>query len=345
MSAINIPDMVRVLKHHNLKIVPLDISIETCAPKVELIEHLVTERTVAILVAHIYGKWCDMEPIIKTAERHKLTVIEDCAESFSGFERIGHPKSDLALFSFGAIKFFTAFGGAIAKVSDPKVHQSMKDLYKNYPYQSRSDYINRVLKYSFVYILLNCPRVIKSGMYLTRLLGIDHKKHVVKMLRGFPSQLMRKIRHQPSGPLLAVMYERMQNFHASELLMAKLKGDYVSERLPTKATQVGTKAAVYNYWLFPIIVVSKAINDNTTGFPMDHETLESQGLLQIIRKLKVFGFASGKNSVFIVFFKAYIFRPYLPSGAEIQKVVSPQPQYVYFNKEYGSRLRNNSLLK
>ena len=256
MSAINIPDMVHVVKHHRLKVVPLDVDIETCAPKAELFEHLITEKTVAILVAHIYGKWFDMEPFIQTAEKHHISVIEDCAEAFCGFEHTGHPKSDISLFSFGAIKFITAFGGAIAKIADPEIHRQMVELYSTYPYQTRSDYMTRVLKYSLVYTLLNCPRVVKPAMYLARTLGIDHKKHVVKMLRGFPNKLIKKIRHQPATPLLAMMLHRMQVFHGSEMTMTKVKGDYVSERLMENVTQVGAKADRKNYWLFPIVVVS-----------------------------------------------------------------------------------------
>ncbi len=42
----------------------------------------------------------------------------------------------------------------------------------------------QVLKYSFVYIFLTCPRVIKPAMYFTRTFGIDHKKYFVNLLRG-----------------------------------------------------------------------------------------------------------------------------------------------------------------
>jgi len=117
MSAVNIPAIVHILHSHHLKVVPLDIDIDTMAPKVHLIDALVTPgRTRLLLVANIYAKGFDLTPYVDAARRHDLAVVEDWAEGFSGLEYTGHPQSDLSLFSFGPIKYYTAFGGCIAKV-------------------------------------------------------------------------------------------------------------------------------------------------------------------------------------------------------------------------------------
>src|ERR1700682_5063648 len=55
VSAVTHPDMVRILEAHELVAVPVDLSIATLAPKLELAERLVTARTAAILVAHLFG--------------------------------------------------------------------------------------------------------------------------------------------------------------------------------------------------------------------------------------------------------------------------------------------------
>ncbi len=47
----------------------------------EQIEPLITERTKAIIVAHIAGDPVDMDPIMDLAKRHNLYVIEDCAQA------------------------------------------------------------------------------------------------------------------------------------------------------------------------------------------------------------------------------------------------------------------------
>ena len=45
------------------------------------IEKVITERTYAILVAHIAGMPVDMDGVMKLARKHNLKVIEDCAQA------------------------------------------------------------------------------------------------------------------------------------------------------------------------------------------------------------------------------------------------------------------------
>jgi dTDP-4-amino-4,6-dideoxygalactose transaminase len=45
------------------------------------IEKAITSKTKAIVPVHLYGQSCDMEPIIKLAEKHNLFVIEDNAQA------------------------------------------------------------------------------------------------------------------------------------------------------------------------------------------------------------------------------------------------------------------------
>lgn len=254
ISAINIPDMVTVIRSHGLKVVPLDISIDTMEPKLELLPLLVSEKTVAILISHIFGKWVDMEPIVAFAKSHNLVVIEDCAEGFCGFERFSHPLTDIGLFSFGIIKFSTAFGGAILKIKDENTYNKMEELYNRYATQNRREYLKKILKYFFVYIFLDVPSIIKPAMVLTRTFGIDHKKIVVNLLRGFPDQMMQRIQKKPSSALLHMLRERFRSFSQSDFENGQVKGEYVRERLPWDTTLVGTQATVNNYWLFPILV-------------------------------------------------------------------------------------------
>lgn len=258
MSAVNIPDMLAIVRAHRLKVVSLDIDIETMAPKIQLLDALVTERTKVLVAASIYGYRFDMVPIVAAAHSYGLVVVEDCAESFVGFDYLGHQQSDLALFSFGLIKHHTAFGGAVAKVRSKQVYEKMTRLYENDPVQSRMEYLKKIIKYALVYILVDCPRVVKPGMYLSRLMNVDHKKYVISMLRGFPSKLLVKIRHRPSDALLAMMVTRFAEVDPTSISLSNLKHEYVTERLPGAVMQVGAKADVRNHWLFPIVVVSDA---------------------------------------------------------------------------------------
>jgi dTDP-4-amino-4,6-dideoxygalactose transaminase len=47
----------------------------------EAIEAAITPRTVGIIPVHLYGQPADMEAIMRIANKHKLWVIEDCAQA------------------------------------------------------------------------------------------------------------------------------------------------------------------------------------------------------------------------------------------------------------------------
>ncbi|MBR2886367.1 MAG: aminotransferase class V-fold PLP-dependent enzyme, partial [Clostridia bacterium] len=48
------------------------------------IEALITKRTKAIIVVHLYGVVADMGPVLEIAKKHNLKVVEDCAQCIGG---------------------------------------------------------------------------------------------------------------------------------------------------------------------------------------------------------------------------------------------------------------------
>jgi dTDP-4-amino-4,6-dideoxygalactose transaminase len=65
----------------NLIPIPADAAPGSYNAGPEQIAARITKRTSAIVVAHISGHACDMEPIMALARKHGLPVIEDCAQS------------------------------------------------------------------------------------------------------------------------------------------------------------------------------------------------------------------------------------------------------------------------
>jgi dTDP-4-amino-4,6-dideoxygalactose transaminase len=63
------------------KPVLVDVEARTCGLDPALLEKAVTKRTRAIVPVHLYGHPVDLEPILETAARHGIPVIEDCAQS------------------------------------------------------------------------------------------------------------------------------------------------------------------------------------------------------------------------------------------------------------------------
>ena len=76
------------------------------------IEPLITARTRAIIVVHLAGWPCDMDPILELARPRGIRVIEDCAQAHGAFDR-GRPVGsigDAGCFSFCQDKIITTGG-------------------------------------------------------------------------------------------------------------------------------------------------------------------------------------------------------------------------------------------
>ncbi len=58
-----------------------DVDPNTFNLTVDLIQPLINSKTKAIVPVHLYGQSCDMEGILKLAEKHGLFVIEDNAQA------------------------------------------------------------------------------------------------------------------------------------------------------------------------------------------------------------------------------------------------------------------------
>lgn len=84
------------------------------------IEAKITARTKGIIPVHLYGQPADLDPILDIAKRHKLWVIEDCAQSHLAVykDRMVGTMGDAATFSFYPGKNLGAMGDAGALVTN-----------------------------------------------------------------------------------------------------------------------------------------------------------------------------------------------------------------------------------
>ncbi len=92
-----------------------NVTAETIAPKI-------TKRTKAIIVTHLFGNPCDMEPIMALARRHDLPVIEDACQSyFAEYQgKLLGTIGDLGCFSLQQGKHMSTGEGGIVVVNNGK---------------------------------------------------------------------------------------------------------------------------------------------------------------------------------------------------------------------------------
>jgi dTDP-4-amino-4,6-dideoxygalactose transaminase len=108
-----------MITHAGAKVVFCDTDASTYTIDPAAIESAITPRSVGIIPVHLYGQPADMGPIMETARRHKLWVIEDCAQAHLA-NYCGQPVGtfgDAATFSFYPSKNLGAMGDAGAIVT------------------------------------------------------------------------------------------------------------------------------------------------------------------------------------------------------------------------------------
>lgn len=101
-----------------------DIDLNTRVVSAETIEKVITPRTKAIVVVHLYGYVADMPAIMDLARKHNLLVVEDTAQSI-GADINGTMSGnfgDFSIFSFHSHKNMTTLGeGGMLMVRDPQL--------------------------------------------------------------------------------------------------------------------------------------------------------------------------------------------------------------------------------
>ena len=113
-----------------------------------------------------------------------------------------------------------------------------------------------MFKYLLVSTMLNCSSIVKPGIFLSYLLNINHQEQVIKLLRGFPVQMLQRVRQRPCLALLRTLASRLRSFNQQDLHNINMKAEYALFQLPLQALPVGINAVHRNHWLFPVIVVS-----------------------------------------------------------------------------------------
>jgi perosamine synthetase len=157
---------------------------------------LINGRTKAILAVHLYGQACDMAALVDLARRHRLRLIEDCAEAFGtkvGAKHVG-TFGDIATFSFFGNKTITTGEGGMVVAADPTLHRKALKL-RGQGLADDREYWHDVVGFNFR--MTNICAAIGLAQ-LERADGFIARKRVVAEayrtgLRGLPVQMHAEV--------------------------------------------------------------------------------------------------------------------------------------------------------
>ena len=137
--------------------VPVLADVDLASQNISLkhIEKVVTKKTKGIIVVHLGGMPCDMDPILDFAKKHKLWIIEDCAQSLGAQYKGSYVGTlgDIGTFSFCQDKIISTGGeGGLVVTNDKLLYDKMwsyKDHGKNYELMRNISYNS--FDYQWVY--------------------------------------------------------------------------------------------------------------------------------------------------------------------------------------------------
>lgn len=253
MSAVTIPHMAEIVRAAGYIPVPIDLDLSTMEPSVELVKQRISEKTRAMIVAHLFGGFVDLTPFSLVCQEEAIDLIEDCAQAYNGTQFRGDLRATMSLFSFGTIKSATALGGGIATIRDPALRRVIQAKRDEAPYLQQHKYLFKILKYALIK-RISTPRIFGSLFWLCDRLGIDFDGVLNASVRGFSGgQLFEKLRTQPPQAMLRLLQRRIlqdrSKFYAERGVAARA----LFSSLPAQVTPLGIQSLQYTGWIIPVI--------------------------------------------------------------------------------------------
>lgn len=141
---------VNAIKYTGAKPVFVDSDLITWQIDPEKIEEKITPGTKAIMAVHLYGQPCEMDAIKKIAVKHKLYIIEDCAEAFGSLYKGKHVGTigDISTFSFFGNKTITTGEGGMVVTNDPSLNEKVIHL-KGQGLAKNREYYHDIIGYNY----------------------------------------------------------------------------------------------------------------------------------------------------------------------------------------------------
>jgi perosamine synthetase len=132
------------------KPVVVDCDPSTWNMDVEKIEQVITSKTKAIMLVHIYGLPTDVDPVLDIAKKYNLKVIEDAAEAH-GLLYKGKPCGsfgDISTFSFYPNKHVTTGEGGMILTNNEELAERCRSL-RNLCFRPEKRFVHEELGWNF----------------------------------------------------------------------------------------------------------------------------------------------------------------------------------------------------
>lgn len=255
---------------NNMKPVLVEPCIETYNIDPLKIEAAITPKTKAIVVVHLYGKACNMAPILALCKKYNLKLIEDCAQSHGATykNQFTGTFGEFGAFSFYPTKNLGALGDAGAIVcNDDELNSKVRRL-RNYG--SDIKYYNEVVGYNS---RLDEMQAAFLSVKLKKLNDINnHKRNLAAIyLNHLKDDFIKPQVHSDYFDVYHIFNIRHEK--RDELKDYLLKNDIKTEiHYPVSPSKQKALSGVLDKYDFPI---SEEIHRTTLSLPISYFHTES----------------------------------------------------------------------
>ncbi len=162
----------------------VNLSAETIAP-------CITDRTRAILVVHMTGIICDMDPINELAEKHGLIVYEDaCQAIFSQYKgRLAGTLGTAAGFSFDSEKTMGSDIGGCVVTDDDDLAERVRFYGQSRGAQQEPHFGRRHVALGYAYRMTQCTAAICLAQLEIVREQVVHRDKMVRLLTDLIAEI------------------------------------------------------------------------------------------------------------------------------------------------------------
>lgn len=209
-----------------VKPVWVDIDEETFNMDVKDLEKKISKKSKATIVQHTFGQAAEIEKIKKIARKHKLFVIEDCAQALGGEyqgKKLG-TFGDVAFFSFGRDKIISSVFGGMVITNNKKIGKRLKELQVNLPFPPKNWIFQQLLHTPVFSIIIPTYNIFSIGKFLHFLLqkiNLLSKAVVKKEKQGQMPKVLFSRMPNALAALALKQFKKMETFNKQRIKIAR----------------------------------------------------------------------------------------------------------------------------
>jgi dTDP-4-amino-4,6-dideoxygalactose transaminase len=232
------------------------------------IEARITPRTVAIAPTAVMGSVCNMGGIMAVARKHKLRVVEDCAQSCGARwhgRRVG-TFGDLGCFSIAAYKIVGGGEGGLVLTKDKRLWERASQLVESgglwrperfaAPRYDGELFCGANYRLSELEAAIDVVQLGRLDPMVKRFRSV--KQRVLRGLKTYREIVPQKL-NDPDGEVGYLLRFFPESAELAERITAALKAEGIS--CSTRGRKAGPDWHIYSY-MYPVITRSVAAGDN-----------------------------------------------------------------------------------